>query len=101
MFRRIKEDIQTALHNDPAARSTLEVLVCYPGVHAICLHRLAHWLWGHKLHFLARVISAFTRLATQVEIHPGATLGRRVFIDHGAGVVIGETSDIGDDVLIY
>jgi len=101
VFRRIKEDIQTALHNDPAARSTLEVLVCYPGVHAICLHRLAHWLWGHKLHFLARVISAFTRLATQVEIHPGATLGRRVFIDHGAGVVIGETSDISDDVLIY
>lgn len=97
----ISEDIQTIFNKDPAARSTLEVLFCYPGLHAIWIHRIAHKLWKYKLYFLARLISHISRGLTGIEIHPGATLGRRVFIDHGSGVVIGETAEVGDDVLIY
>ena len=101
MFKTLKEDIQTVFAKDPAARSTLEVLLCYPGLHALWLHRLAHFLWKRRLRLLSRLISHFNRFLTGIEIHPGATIGRRFFIDHGAGVVIGETSEIGDDVLLY
>ncbi|HEY51778.1 MAG TPA: serine O-acetyltransferase [Dehalococcoidia bacterium] len=97
----MKEDIRTVFAKDPAARSTLEVLTCYPGLHALWLHRLAHFLWQHKLRLLARFLSHLSRFFTGIEIHPGAIIGRRFFIDHGAGVVIGETSEIGDDVLLY
>ncbi len=101
MFKILREDIQTVFAKDPAARSTLEVLSCYPGLHALWLHRIAHSLWQHKFRLLARLLSHFGRFLTGIEIHPGATIGRRFFIDHGAGVVIGETSEIGDEVLIY
>ena len=101
MFKTLKEDIQTVFTKDPAARSVAEVLLCYPGLHALWAHRIAHFLWQHKLRLLARLISHFNRFFTGIEIHPGARIGRRFFIDHGAGVVIGETSDIGDDVLLY
>ena len=101
MFKTLKEDIQTVFAKDPAARSVLEVLTCYPGLHALWAHRIAHFLWRHKLRLLARIISHFNRFFTGIEIHPGAKIGRRCFIDHGAGVVIGETSEIGDDVLLY
>jgi serine O-acetyltransferase len=97
----IKEDVQTILAQDPAARSVLEILLLYPGVHAVWLHRLAHWLWRYNWHFLGRLVSHINRWLTEVEIHPGAKIGRRVFIDHGMGVVIGETTEVGDDVLIY
>jgi serine O-acetyltransferase len=97
----LREDIQTVFTKDPAARSVLEVVFCYPGLHAIWFHRLAHFLWHHKLRFLARLLSHTNRFLTNIEIHPGAKIGRRFFIDHGAGVVIGETTEIGDDVLIY
>ncbi len=101
MFKTLKEDIKTAFDKDPAARSVLEVLLCYPGLHALWGHRIAHFLWQHKLRLLARLISHINRFFTGIEIHPGARIGRRCFIDHGAGVVIGETSEIGDDVLLY
>ncbi len=101
MFRTIREDIRTVFAGDPAARSTLEVLCCYPGLHAIWCHRLAHFLWRHRLRFLGRLISHCSRFWTGIEIHPGARIGRRFFIDHGVGVVIGETAEIGDDVLLY
>ena len=101
MFKTLKEDIQTVFAKDPAARSTLEVLLCYPGLHALWLHRIAHFLWQRRLRLLSRFISHLSRFFTGIEIHPGATIGRRFFIDHGAGVVIGETSEIGDDVLLY
>ena len=101
MFKALREDIQTVFAKDPAARSTLEVILCYPGLHALWFHRLAHFLWQHKLRLLARVLSHVNRFLTGIEIHPGAKIGRRFFIDHGAGVVIGETSEIGDDVLLY
>ncbi|HLS55890.1 MAG TPA: serine O-acetyltransferase EpsC, partial [Zeimonas sp.] len=101
MFERLREDIATVLEKDPAARSTLEVLLCYPGVHALALHRLARALWGSGLRTLARAVSHLARLLTGIEIHPGATIGRRVFIDHGMGVVIGETAEVGDDCTIY
>ncbi|MBN1260175.1 MAG: serine O-acetyltransferase [Anaerolineae bacterium] len=97
----IREDIQTVFEKDPAARSLLEVLTCYPGLHAVWLHRIAHLLWRRKLRFLARLLSHFARWLTGVEIHPGARIGRRFFIDHGMGVVIGETAEIGHDVLMY
>lgn len=100
-FQRIREDIQTVFAKDPAARTVLEVLTCYPGLHALWLHRVAHALWCRKLRLLARFVSHISRWLTGVEIHPGARIGRRVFIDHGMGVVIGETSEVGDDVLIY
>jgi serine O-acetyltransferase len=97
----LKEDSQTVLAKDPAARSVLEVLLLYPGVQAIWLHRAAHWLWQHNRLFLGRLVSHFSRWLTGVEIHPAARIGRRVFIDHGMGVVIGETAKVGDDVLMY
>ncbi len=101
MFRRIREDIKTAFARDPAARNTIEVILCYPGLHAIWLHRPAHFLWTHRLKLLARLLSHINRLLTGIEVHPGARIGRRFFIDHGMGVVIGETAEIGDDVLLY
>ncbi len=101
MFKTLREDIQTVFAKDPAARSTAEVILCYPGLHALWLHRVAHFLWQHKLRLPARITSQFNRFMTLIEIHPGATIGRRFFIDHGAGVVIGETAEIGDDVLLY
>jgi len=101
VFKTLKEDIQTVFAKDPAARSVLEVLTCYPGLHALWAHRIAHFLWRRKLRLLARIISHFNRFFTGIEIHPGAKIGRRCFIDHGAGVVIGETTEIGDDVLLY
>lgn len=101
MFSRIKEDIKTVFERDPAARNKIEVLLCYPGLHAIVLHRFTHFLWRHKLYLLARITSHLGRFFTGIEIHPGATIGRRVFIDHGMGVVIGETAEVGDDVTLY
>ncbi len=101
MFKTLKEDIRTVFARDPAARSALEIMMCYPGVHALWLHRLAHFLWERKFLFLARFISSVSRFLTGVDIHPGAKIGRRFFIDHGTGVVIGETTEIGDDVLMY
>lgn len=101
MFRYMREDIETVFAKDPAARTVWEVICCYPGLHAIWLHRLAHFLWQKGFHFLGRLVSHFNRLLTGVEIHPGARIGRRLFIDHGMGVVIGETAEIGDDVLMY
>lgn len=100
-FKCIREDIDTVFKKDPAARSKLEVLLCYPGLHALWMHRIAHWLWQRKFRFLARLISHVNRFFTQIEIHPGAKIGKRFFIDHGAGVVIGETAEIGDNVLMY
>jgi serine O-acetyltransferase len=98
---RLREDVQTALDCDPAARSALEVVLAYPGLHAIWIYRVAHWMWTHRMKLLARLMSELGRWLTGVEIHPGATIGRRLFIDHGMGVVIGETCEIGEDVLIY
>jgi serine O-acetyltransferase len=101
MFTRLREDIATIRERDPAARSAWEVLTCYPGLHALVLHRLAHACWQARRRWLARFISQMARFMTGIEIHPGATVGRRVFIDHGMGVVIGETAQIGDDCTIY
>lgn len=101
MFKRIREDIETVRMRDPASRSTLEIILCYPGLWAIWFHRIGNWFWNHKLLFTGRFTSAIGRFLTGIEIHPGATMGRRVFIDHGMGVVIGETTEVGDDVLIY
>ena len=101
MFNRLKEDIQTVRDRDPAATSILEILFLYPGLKAIRRHRVAHWFFKHNMKFIARVISQNTVKKTNIEIHPGATIGRRFFIDHGTGVVIGETTEIGDDVTIY
>jgi serine O-acetyltransferase len=101
MFRAIREQIDTIFREDPAAKSVLEIVLCYPGFHAILLHRLAHKLYGWKVPLVPRVISQTGRFLTGIEIHPGATIGRRFFIDHGMGVVIGETTEIGDDVLLY
>jgi serine O-acetyltransferase len=101
MFRAIQEQMETIFERDPAAKSRLEILLCYPGFHAILLHRLAHRLYRWNVPLLPRVISQFSRFMTGIEIHPGATIGRRFFIDHGSGVVIGETTEIGDDVLLY
>lgn len=101
MFERIKEDIDAAFQSDPAARSKLEVVLCYPGVHALWLHRISHFLWKKGLFLLARLISHANRFLTGIEIHPAAEIGRAVFIDHGMGVVIGETAVVGDGCLIY
>ncbi|MBU0611258.1 MAG: serine O-acetyltransferase [Armatimonadetes bacterium] len=101
MFARIREDIRTVFTKDPAARSVLEVLLCYPGLHAIWSHRVANWFWRHGLKLAGRLVSHWGRGRTGIEIHPGATIGRRFFIDHGMGVVIGETAEIGEDVLMY
>ncbi len=101
MFASVREQIDTVFRRDPAARSVLEIFLCYPGFHAILLHRLAHRLYTGGWFTIARVISQFSRSVTGIEIHPGARIGRRCFIDHGMGVVIGETTEIGDDVLLY
>jgi serine O-acetyltransferase len=101
MFNHIKEDISIVFDRDPAARSHLEVLTTYPGVHALIMHRFSHFLWSNQLFWLGRVFSHIGRGLTGIEIHPGATIGRRVFIDHGMGVVIGETAIIGDDCTLY
>jgi serine O-acetyltransferase len=98
---RMREDIQAVFDRDPAARTTLEVVLSYPGLHAIWLYRCGNWLWRHDLKLLGRLVSEVARFMTGIEIHPGATIGRRLFIDHGMGVVVGETAEIGDDVLIY
>lgn len=101
MFKRVKEDVKSVFHRDPAARTILEVLLNYPGLHAVILHRVAHKLWRLNFKLLARCVSTFSRWLTGIEIHPGATIGHRFFIDHGMGVVIGETAEVGDDVTIY
>ena len=101
MFSRIKEEIAVVFERDPAARNTWEVITCYPGFHAMLFHRLGHWLWGAGFNWLARLVSHLGRWLTGIEIHPGATIGRRFFIDHGMGVVIGETASIGDDCTLY
>ena len=101
MFSRLREDLASVRERDPAARSTLEVLTCYPGIHALIFHRIAHGAWVREWHWLGRFISHVSRFLTGIEIHPGAVIGRRVFIDHGMGVVIGETAEIGDDCTIY
>lgn len=101
MFKRLKEDIQTVKERDPAATGVFEILFLYPGLKAIRMHRVAHWFFKHNMKFIARAISQHAVKKTNIEIHPGATIGRRFFIDHGTGVVIGETAEIGDDVTIY
>ena len=101
MFKKFKEDLSIVFERDPAARSYLEILTTYPGVHAILIHRLSHKLWSIKLFWLGRFLSHIGRFLTGIEIHPGAQVGRRCFIDHGMGVVIGETSEIGENVTIY
>ncbi|WP_435389092.1 serine O-acetyltransferase [Halomonas almeriensis] len=101
MFQRLREDINSVFARDPAARNFLEVLTNYPGLHALLLHRLGHWLWRRNLKWLARTLSTLGRWLTGIEIHPGANIGRRFFIDHGMGVVIGETAEVGDDVTLY
>jgi len=101
MFNRLREDIQNILTRDPAAKSAWEVLTCYPGLHAIIMHRWAHFFWRHGWYWLGRFTSQIARFFTAIEIHPGAIIGRRVFIDHGFGVVIGETAVVGDDCTIY
>ena len=101
LFRTLKDDFHTIFTKDPAARSAIEVLFCYPGLHALWWHRIAHTLWNRKMRLLARMISHVSRFFTQIEIHPGATIGHSFFIDHGSGVVVGETTEIGNNVLIY
>src|ERR1700693_3223710 len=100
-LRSIREEVASILERDPAAKSRLEIVLCYSGLHAIFAYRVTHWLWNHQFRLLARWLSQVTRLLTGIEIHPGAQIGRRLFIDHGMGVVIGETSIIGDDVTLY
>ena len=100
MFKRIKEDIGVVFERDPAARSTWEVLLCYPGLHAIWLHRISHWFYQRVL-FYAGMISNLARFMTGIEIHPGATIGKGLFIDHGTGIVIGETAELGDNITLY
>lgn len=101
MWQTLKRDIQAVFERDPAARSVLEVLLCYPGLHALYFHRLAHWLWRHRLYLLGRVVSHLGRFVTGIEIHPAARIGPGLFIDHGMGVVIGETAEIGENVTLY
>lgn len=101
LIRWFKEEINNIFEKDPAARSVWEIIFCYPGFHALIFHRIAHWLWTHKLYFLGRFVSHISRFLTGIEIHPGAKIGKRFFIDHGMGVVIGETAEIGDNVTIY
>src|SRR6202162_3407519 len=101
MLARIKEDIACVFDRDPAARSTWEVVTCYPGFHALLIHRLAHWFWRMRMRWLGRFVSHVSRFLTGIEIHPGAKIGRRVFIDHGMGVVIGETAELGDECTLY
>ncbi len=100
-LKQIKEEIDTIFERDPAARSIVEVIFCYPGFHAILIYRLANWFWRKKFYFIGRLLSHIGRFLTGIEIHPGATIGKKFFIDHGMGVVIGETAEIGDDVTLY
>ena len=101
MFDGLRSEIRAIKEKDPAARSTLEIFLCYPGFYALLMHRVSHYLWKHSFKLLARMNSNLARFITGIEIHPGATFGKRVFIDHGMGVVVGETTEVGDDVLIY
>ena len=101
MFSTIRDDINAIFERDPAARSGPEILFCYPGYHAVLVYRLSHWFWKHKMFFVGRFISHVGRFLTGIEIHPGAQIGRRFFIDHGMGVVIGETAEVGDNVTLY
>src|SRR5690242_216178 len=101
LFSLIREDVATVMEHDPAARSRLEVWLCYSGLHAVWFYRINHWLWNHRFFLLGRFLSQAARFLTAIEIHPGAKIGKRLFIDHGLGVVIGETAEIGDDVLLY
>ncbi len=101
MFDNLRAEIKAVKEKDPAARSTLEIFLCYPGFYGLLMHRVSHWLWNHSFKLLARMNSNLARFITGIEIHPGATFGKRVFIDHGMGVVVGETAVVGDDVLIY
>jgi len=101
VFQSLKEDIKAVFDRDPAVRSTLEVICCYPGFHAVLFHRVSHWLWKREFYFLGRFLSHIARFLTGIEIHPGATIGKGFFIDHGMGVVIGETAEIGDNVTLY
>lgn len=101
MFKGIREDIKAVFENDPAVKNLAEVLLCYPGLHALLFHRPAHWLYSRRHFVLARVISNFSRFMTGIEIHPGARVGKGFFIDHGMGIVIGETAEIGDNVVMY
>jgi len=101
IVKTLRDEIQTVFERDPAAKSRMEVIFCYPGFHAIIFYRTAHWFWTHKLFFIGRFISHLGRFCTGIEIHPGATIGERFFIDHGMGVVIGETAEVGNDVTIY
>lgn len=101
MFARVKEDIKAVFDRDPAARSSMEVIFCYPGLHAVWFHRVTHWFWTHDFFFIARFLSHMARFLTGIEIHPGARIGKGFFIDHGMGVVIGETAEIGDNVTLY
>ena len=101
MLRGVRDDIEAVLERDPAARSRLEIVVAYPGFHAVLFHRLSHWLWSRRAFVLGRFVSHVGRILTGIEIHPGARIGRRFFVDHGMGVVIGETAEVGDDVTLY
>ena len=101
LLKAIKDDFAMVFERDPAARSKLEILFCYPGLHALIFHRVAHYLWNHNLKLFGRFLSHFSRWVTGIEIHPGAKIGKRFFIDHGMGIVIGETTEIGDDVSLY
>ncbi|KAB0668449.1 serine O-acetyltransferase [Oryzomonas sagensis] len=101
MFKNLREDINSVFERDPAARNAMEIIFCYPGLHALWIYRIAHWFWINKLFFLGRFISHVGRFLTGIEIHPGAKIGRKFFIDHGMGVVIGETAEIGDNVTLY
>ncbi|SHI62690.1 serine O-acetyltransferase EpsC [Lutispora thermophila] len=101
MLKTLREDINVVMERDPAVKSKLEVLLCYPGLHAIIMYRISHFFYNKRLFLIARLISQFARFLTGIEIHPGAVIGRRLFIDHGMGIVIGETTEIGDDVTIY
>ena len=101
MFAKIREDIYSVFDRDPAARGVLEIIFCYPGLHAVWFYRIAHWFWTHELYFLGRFTSHLGRFFTGIEIHPGARIGKKFFIDHGMGVVIGETAEIGDNVTLY
>jgi len=100
-FSQMREDVRTVLEHDPAARSRMEIYLCYPGLHAVWFHRVNHWLWNHGCFLIARWWSEVARFLTGIEVHPGATIGRRLFIDHGLGVVIGETAIVGNDVTMY
>ena len=101
MFDSLKSEINTFKEKDPAMRSSIEIFLCYPGFYALVFHRISHWFWNHSLKLLARILSTISRFLTGIEIHPGAQFGKRVFIDHGMGIVVGETTVVGDDVLIY